>query len=81
MGGKNAQKSYEKTIGHESDGDTNNNWWAHYSHLWFGMVTEGLGNKRMSGDNSNYSIVEIGQNAEKCLVDTRGLVTQLKNVS
>ena len=27
--------------------------------------TEGLGNKTMSGDHSNYSIIEIGQNTEK----------------
>ena len=38
----------------------------------FGTVTEGLlhglenfGNKRTSGDHSNYSIVAIGQNTEK----------------
>ena len=30
----------------------------------FGTGTEGLGNKRTSGDHPNFSIVEIGQNTE-----------------
>ena len=37
----------------------------------------GYGNKRMSGDHSNYSIVEIGQNTKKSPEDSRRLaVTQ-----
>ena len=27
--------------------------------------TEGLGNKRMSGDHPNYNAIEVGQNIEK----------------
>ena len=27
--------------------------------------TKGVGNRRMSGDHPNYSIVEVGQNTEK----------------
>ena len=46
---------------HESDGDTDSNWLARCSH----QRTGGLGNKSTSGDNPNYSIVEIGQNTKK----------------
>ena len=39
--------------------------------------TGGLGNKSISGDHPNYSIVEIGQNTEKSPGDLRRLaVTQ-----
>ena len=43
---------------HENDGDTNCNWSAQYRHQRVGTGTEGLGNKRTSGDYTNYSIVE-----------------------
>ena len=49
----------------ESDGDTNFNWYARYSHQRIDKGTGGLGNKRTSEDNPNYGIVEIGQNTEK----------------
>ena len=50
----------------------------------FGTVTKGLcketgrlGNKRTSGDHTNYYIIEIGQNTEKSPGDSRRLaVTQ-----
>ena len=58
---------------HESDGDTNCNWRARYCHQRFGTRTGGLGNKRMSGDHPNYSIVEIGQNTKKSPGDLRRL--------
>ena len=62
---------------HEGDGDTNCNWRARYSHQRTGTGTEGFGNKRTSGDHPNNSIVEIGQNTEKCPGDLRKLaVTQ-----
>ena len=57
---------------HESDGDTNCNWRARYSH----QRTGGLGNKRTSGDHSNYSIVEIGQNTKKRPGDSRKLAVE-----
>ena len=42
-----------------------------------GKRTGGLGNKRSNGDHPNYSIVEIGQNTEKCPGDLgRVAVTQ-----
>ena len=50
----------------ESDGDTKCNWHASYSYQKICKGTRGLGNKRTSGDHPNYSIVEIGQNSEKC---------------
>ena len=39
-----------------------------------GTGTGGLGNKRTSGDHSNYSIIKNGQNTEKSPGDLRKLV-------
>ena len=50
---------------YESDGDTTYDWGDRYSLQKISTGTGGLGNKRTSGDNPNYSIVEIGQNTEK----------------
>ena len=61
----------EKTMEHESDGDTNSNWWNRYSHQRISKETRGLWNKRTSGDHSNYRIIEIGQNTKKILEDLR----------
>ena len=58
---------------HESDGDTNCNWCSWYSHQKLGAGTEGLGNKRTSGDNPNCCIAEISQNTEKSPGDLRRL--------
>ena len=45
----------------------------------FGKRTWCLGNKRSSGDNLNYSIVEIGQNTVKSSGDLKRLVdTQIQ---
>ena len=41
-----------------------------------GKGTRKLGNKRTSGDHSDFSIAMIGQNVNKCPADLRGLVTQ-----
>ena len=61
----------------ESDGDTNCNWYTRQSHQMIGTGTGGLGNKRTSGEYSNYSTVEIGQNTEKSPGDLRRLaITQ-----
>ena len=38
---------------HESDGDTNCNWFASYSHSGIGTKTGRLRNKRMSGIDPN----------------------------
>ena len=58
---------------HESDGDTNCNWCACYSHQRIDKESEVLGNKRTNGDYPNYGIVEIGQNTEKRPGDLRRL--------
>ena len=60
-----------QTVEHERDGDTNWNWGAWYSHQRIGTGTEGLGNKRTSGDHPNYSIVEISQHTKKSPGDSR----------
>ena len=39
---------------HENDGDTSCNWHTRYSHQNIGNGTEGLGNKRTSGNQQNY---------------------------
>ena len=53
-------KGTEKTVEHENDDDTNCNWWSWYNHKWIGAVRGKLGNKGMSRDQRNYSIVKIG---------------------
>ena len=58
---------------HESDGNTNCNWCARYSHQKIGTGTGGLGNKRTSGDHPNDNIIKIGQNTEKSPGDLRRL--------
>ena len=58
---------------HESNGDTNRNWCTRYSHQRIGRRNGGLGDKRMSGDHSNDSIIKIGQNTEKSPGDLRRL--------
>ena len=67
----------EKTMGHESDGDTNCNWHARYSHQRIGTETGGLGNKRMREDYPNNSIVQISQNTKKSPGDLRGTCCHL----
>ena len=67
----------KKTVGHESNLYTNRNWFFWHSHRRIDKGTGGLENKRSSGDHPNYCIMEIGQNTEKGLGDTRRLaVTQ-----
>ena len=49
---------------YESDGNTDCNWGAWYSHVRIATRTGGLGNKRTCGDHPNYSMVEIGKNTK-----------------
>ena len=65
-----AKEWKKKIMEYESDGDTNCN------SPKIGTGSGGLGNKRMSGDNLNNSIVEIGQNIEKCPGDWRRLAAR-----
>ena len=67
---------------HKSDGDTNCNWRARYSHQKIATGTGGLGNKRTSGYHPNYSIVEMGQNTKTSCGNLRRLAvsqTPVKN--
>ena len=66
----------EKTVGHESDGDSNCNWCSWYSQR-IGIQTGRLGNKRTSVDHLKYSIIKIVQNTEQSPWDFKRLtVTQ-----
>ena len=67
-------RGIEKTVKHESNGYTNCHWCSWYNYQSFGKRTRGLGNKRTSGDNPNYSIVKIDQNIDKSPGDLRRLV-------
>ena len=58
-------KGIGKTVEHKRDDYTNCNWCSWYSHQKIGYMTGGLGNNGMSGDCTNDSIIEIGQNTEK----------------
>ena len=69
-------REIKKTMEHESDSDTNCNWYSWNSHRRIDTGTGGLGNKSTSGDHLNISIVEIGQNTEKSPGDLRLAVTQ-----
>ena len=75
-------RELKKTMKHESDGDTQCNWRARYSHQRIVTGTGRLRNKRTSRDHLNYSIVEIDQNTKKSPGDLRRLVvthTQVEN--
>ena len=70
-------RELEKTMEHESDGDTNCNWYARYIHQRTDKGTGRLGNKRTSRDHPNDSIIKIGQHTKKSPGDLRRLaVTQ-----
>ena len=67
-------RELKKTMEYVSNDFTNCRCCSWYSHQRFGKRTRGFENKRSSGDNTNYSIVEIGQNTGKSLGDLRKLV-------
>ena len=50
---------------HKRDSDTNCNWCTHNYPQKIGKGTWRLRNRTTSGDNSDYSIIKIGQNTEK----------------
>ena len=64
----------EKTMKHEGDRYTNRDWCFWCSQRKINKGTGGLGNRKKSGDNTNYNIIENGQNAEKSPGDLRTLV-------
>ena len=60
-----------------SDGDTDSNLCTWYSRQRIDTWTGGFGNKKTSGNHSNYSFIEIGKNTEKSREDLRRLaITQ-----
>ena len=61
---------------HKSDAYINCKWCYWHSHQRIGKATGGHGNKKTRGDNSNNSLIEIGQNTEKSPGDLRRLVTE-----
>ena len=61
---------------HESDGDTNSNWRARYSHQRIGSGTRGLENIKTSGDHPDYYIIKISQNTEKYPGEMRKLAVR-----
>ena len=67
-------RELQKTMEHESDGDSYCYWCVRFSHQRIGTGTGGLGKKRTSGGHLNYTIVRIGQNTEKSPGDWSWLV-------
>ena len=61
----NLARELKKPMEHESGSDTICNWSDRDSYKRIDTGTGGLGNKRETGDHSNNSIVEIGQNSKK----------------
>ena len=62
-----------KIMKHESDGDTNCNWWTWNNPQNIGKGTEWLRNQRTSKDHPDYNITKIGQNTEKSPGELRRL--------
>ena len=60
-----------KTMGHESDGDTNCNCFVWYSHQRNDKETGELENKRTSEDHPKDSLIKISKNTEKSPGDWR----------
>ena len=58
------KKKKKQTMKQESGDDTSCNWPTRHSHQRIDTETRGLGNKSTKRDHPNYSIVEIGQNAD-----------------
>ena len=55
----------------EGEGETNCNWCTRNYPQNFEKEAGRVGNWRTRGDHLNYSIVEVGQNTEKCPRDPR----------
>ena len=69
-------RELKETVENESDNYTNCNWCFWYSHRRIIKGTGRLDNNMTSGNRSNYYIIEIGQNTEKCPGNLRRLVIQ-----
>ena len=70
-------RELKKTMGYESDDDTNCQGCTQYSHQRNSTGTGGLENKNRSGDHPNNSLIKIGQNTEESPGEVRRIaVTQ-----
>ena len=56
---------------HESDADTNYDWWGWNDPQIFCKEAGRVGDRRTSSDIPNYSIVKVGTNSEKSPGDMR----------
>ena len=75
-------RELKKTMKHEHDDYTNCDRCFWYSNYRIIKGTGGFVGKRMSGDHPNYSLIENGQNTEKCPEDLRRLaVTQTSEIN
>ena len=63
----------KRNMEHEADGDTSCNWRALNNLQRIGKETGRVGNKRTSGDNSNYRIIKIDYNTEESSGNLRRL--------
>ena len=73
-------RELKKIVKHKSEVYTNYNLSSWLSHRRIIKETEGLGNKRMSGDHPNYCTTEISQNTEKSPGDLRRLAVAQTSV-
>ena len=64
-------RKLKKTMENESNTYTNCNWCSWYSHRRIIKGNGGLGNKRASGDHSNFYIIEMGQNTQNLVKDNQ----------
>ena len=64
-------RELKNTIEHASDDGTSLNLFSWYNHQRRDSRTGGHGNKKTRGDQSNYSIIEIGHTTETCPGDMR----------
>ena len=64
-------RELKKNVDHTGDNYTNCNWCVWNSNLRISKGTRGLGGWRTSGDHTNDSIVENGQNTKKSLGNLR----------
>ena len=70
-------REFKNSLEQESDGDTDCEWCAWYSHQRIDKGTRGHGNKRTSGNHPKYYVTSNGQNTEKSPRDLTSLaVTQ-----
>ena len=68
-------KELKKTMEQVGDNYINRDWCFWYSHQIFIKETGGFGNRRTSGDHTNFNIIMNGQNTETSCGDFKGLLS------